>query len=241
MCAKKAPIRGKLSGDQTKAEPSEGGRVMRYSITSLPEQTRKYWQAIFWEESTDYNELLTVCQSYPYYWISPVHEPDNECAKRHWHVIVGAGNPFCPYRKRSVYSAIVNVKGATWSKELGKGIAYPVDRLKAAIAYLVHLNNPEKEQFENGVNEITTNRFDILDEIVVREPSFDCMAWDEQHKPSSFMGSLGIIASEGFLTPSEAVKLVQWYANHLDIFEEPDRASQVAHTSKPWEFVEVFE
>lgn len=212
---------------------------MRYLITELPYQLRKYWIVIFWEESTDYNELLTVCQTYAYYWISPIHEPDNECSKRHWHVIVGEDTRFCPYKKRSKYSAIVNVKGATWSKELDKGIAYPVDKLKRAIAYLVHLNNPEKQQFKGGLSEIVTNSPDILDSIVKAEPDFDCYAWDEEHQPKSFMGSLGMISQEGFLTPSETCKLVSWYANHMDVFEGRETDYSAPGSGKWLDFVEV--
>lgn len=212
---------------------------MRYSITSLPEQSRKYWMLIFWEESTDYDELLTVCQTYAYYWISPLHKPDNDCNKPHYHVVVGEDTRFCPYKKRSKYSAIVNVKGATWSKELDRGIAYPVDKLKRSLAYMVHLNNPEKQQFKGGLSEIVTNDRAVLDGIVKAEPDFNCWEWDEQHQPISFMGALSIIASEGFLTASETVKLVSWYANHMDVFEGRTEDYRSSHSGSWYHFEDV--
>lgn len=210
-----------------------------YSITQLQNTTRKYWEVIFWQESTDYDELLTVCELYTYYWVSPLHAPGNDCRKPHWHVIVGEDSPWCPYRKRSKYGAITMVKGATWSRGLDRGIAYPVDRLNRAIAYLVHLNNPEKQQFDQGLYAITTNSRDKLDGIVKDEPGFDCATWDDEHKPYSFMHSLGIISSEGFLTPSETVKLVSWYANHGEVFEGRTEDYSSLRTQKYPYFVEV--
>ena len=220
-------------------KPSDGGVRVRYSITSLPSHTRKYWVSIFWQESTDYDELLTVCQGYKDYWISPLHQPDNECSKPHYHVVVGEERPFCPYKKRSKYSGIVNVAGATWSKELDRGIAYPVDNLPRLLAYLVHLNNPEKEQFEGGLRNVVTNNRGKLDEIVIADDGFNCYEWDEQHEPSSFMGSLAMIASEGFLTVSQTVKLVSWYANHMDVFEGREIDYSASGGNNPWEVVEV--
>ncbi len=215
---------------------------MHYRIIDLPFQRRKNWVAIFWQESTDYEELIRVCTKYDNYWISPLHQPDSDCSKPHYHVVVGNNkSSFCPYSDRSKYNDIVNLTGATWSTQLNKGIAYPVDNLNRQLAYLVHLNHPERQQFPGGLSEIQTNNREKLDGIVKAESGFSCYEWDEEHKPVSFMDSLGIMSKEGFLTPSEACKLVTWYANHMDVFEGREEPVTSTQTHKGLVFTEVFE
>lgn len=187
---------------------------MSYSHTDS-----RYWSTVFWRKTTDYGQLMEVCQTvYDEYFVSPCHSADETMGEPHYHVIVGNAAKFSMLSERSKYNALLKLPGCR-HMDGSMGYAKPVRRFYGALAYLVHLNNPEKQQFSGGLSEIVTNRPDMLDRVAKREPGFDCYAWDREHMPSSILDVCGKIASEGFLTADNIVYLLGWYRNRMELFE----------------------
>lgn len=117
--------------------------------------------------------------------ISPKHEPDlngteEEKLKQHWHVVVDFGKNLKSQKQ-------VNKIG----KELVNGTdAFIIESPIGYYEYLIHKNNPEKQQFKNGFEEIVhINGFDLekYQQIDKEEKNFN-----------DFLELLEIIENENF-------------------------------------------
>lgn len=112
----------------------------------MAESTKKrYWTFIVYEESapSDWRERLR--RSHCMFAISPLHQPDGECNKPHWHVIFYSGHG--PITLSAAQAAIPEGIPAN-------GYIEPVHSTQGSQRYLIHLDDPEKEQFVDGINAI---------------------------------------------------------------------------------------
>lgn len=83
--------------------------------------------------------------------ISPLHTPDDEALKPHFHVLVTLSSP------RELTSV-----DAEFNSAFNKTAAFKVGSLKGYARYLCHLDSPDKEQFPIGVEPICINGFEWL-------------------------------------------------------------------------------
>lgn len=78
--------------------------------------------------------------------ISPIHQPDDECKKPHYHVVFYSGNG--PITLQAAKSKIpAEVPANDYVEITASSSGYQ--------RYLIHLDDPEKEQFPEGINAIT--------------------------------------------------------------------------------------
>lgn len=88
--------------------------------------------------------------------ISPLHKPDNEGEdeekKQHWHVILDFGQG--KKSQKQILEISKNLLNGTYPKNIISPIGY--------YEYLIHKNNPQKEQFAEGFKAIKhMNGFDL--------------------------------------------------------------------------------
>lgn len=137
----------------------------------------RYFQFIVYQDSApdDWREILR--KSLGKYAISPVHSADEEISKPHWHVIYKHGNPCSLDFAKSVIPGGI----------AANGYVEPCLHPGNAQRYLVHLDQPEKEQFKGGVNEIDLlNGFPLdlsrdLTKSEVREIRRKVYDWIKEH------------------------------------------------------------
>lgn len=112
----------------------------------------QYFGFLVYQESApaDWKEQLKA--SHEAFAISPLHEPDDEAKKPHWHVIHYHG---APVTAESALRAIPAGVPANGRIEL---IHAPRNYQR----YLIHLDDPEKQQFPQGAKAIETlNNFPL--------------------------------------------------------------------------------
>lgn len=74
--------------------------------------------------------------------VSPLHNPDEETTKQHYHVV---------YK----FSGKKTSDSVQFIRELTKGTyLQPVNDIRAYVRYLIHLDNPEKQQFDSDPGKI---------------------------------------------------------------------------------------
>lgn len=101
------------------------------------EQKARYGCFLVYQESAPENWWEILRGSHGSYAKSPLHEPDDECAKPHYHVIYKHSNTVrLEAMKRSIPSGVP----ANGYVEL---LAHPRNYQR----YLLHLDNPEKQQW----------------------------------------------------------------------------------------------
>lgn len=70
--------------------------------------------------------------------LSPLHEPDEEQKKPHYHIIfMFSGNKNIEQVRLLMY-------------KLGSAMVQPVNDISAMVRYLIHKDNPEKQQFDKS-------------------------------------------------------------------------------------------
>lgn len=113
----------------------------------------RYFVFLVYEESApeDWKEQLK--RSHGAFAISPLHEPDEECKKPHYHVVYMHGNT-------------ITLDGA--KRAMPKGIAAngyvePCTHPRNYQRYLLHLDDPEKQQWQGNPRELieTMNGFPL--------------------------------------------------------------------------------
>lgn len=103
-----------------------------------------YFTFIHYPSGDDDGFLSDLIRSHCMFAVSPLHSADDENAKPHYHII---------YK----HPAPVRISGA--QSCIPAGIAAndhiePAYNPRNLQRYLIHLDNPDKEQFEGGINEI---------------------------------------------------------------------------------------
>lgn len=108
------------------------------------EQKARYGAFIVYPESAPENWWDILRSSHGSYARSPLHEPDGECTKPHFHVIYKHSNTVRLEAMKRVIPAEVPANGYV---EL---VAHPRNYQR----YLVHLDNPEKQQWKSDPREL---------------------------------------------------------------------------------------
>lgn len=108
-------------------------------------QKHRYFDFIVYEESAGEGWVETLRGTHLAFAISPLHEPDGEHDKPHWHVMLKAPNPCTlAYAKTLVPAGVA-----------ANGYIEPTRAPRNYQRYLIHLDDPEKQQFDDGANAIT--------------------------------------------------------------------------------------
>lgn len=107
---------------------------------------KRYFSFLVYEDSAPEDWVGVLRRSHCMFAISPMHQPDEECKKPHWHVMYYSGHG--PVTLASAKAAIPEGVPAN-------GYVEPVASAQGSQRYLIHLDDPEKQQFPEGVNSIT--------------------------------------------------------------------------------------
>lgn len=107
---------------------------------------KRYFNFIVYEDSAPSDWVGILKRSHCMFAISPQHQPDDECAKPHWHVIYysGHGPVTLAAAKATVPEGIA-----------ANGYIEPARSPQGSMRYLIHLDDPEKQQWPDGINAIT--------------------------------------------------------------------------------------
>ncbi|OUN45197.1 hypothetical protein B5G20_10015 [Collinsella sp. An7] len=105
----------------------------------------RYWTFLVYPESAPEDWLGALKRSHGSYAVSPLHQPDDETSKPHHHVIYQHGNT----------TTLNGAKAAIPEDVPANGYVEPVANPSNMQRYLIHLDDPEKEQFADGANSIT--------------------------------------------------------------------------------------
>lgn len=107
----------------------------------------RYFTFLAYPENISEEELIeTLRKSHGSFAISPVHEPDEEHSKPHWHVIYMHGNS----------TTLNGAKAAIPDGIAANGYIEPVTSPTNMQRYLIHLDDQGKQQFPDGINSIKT-------------------------------------------------------------------------------------
>lgn len=122
---------------------------------SKKEQTKySYVAFIVYRYDRDGNEQITeedlhtaLRRSFMMFAVSPLHQPDEDHDGEHWHVIYKHPGPvyFETFKK-----LLLNIPGVPVYNDFLLCLYAPAVYMR----YLIHLDNPEKEQFIGGVNAV---------------------------------------------------------------------------------------
>lgn len=106
----------------------------------------RYFDFLVYEESAPDDWVGVLRRSHCAFAISPIHRPDDECRKSHYHVVFYSGNgPITLAAAKTKIPAGVPANGYVEITASSSGYQ----------RYLIHLDDPDKEQFPDGVNAIT--------------------------------------------------------------------------------------
>lgn len=127
-------------------------------------RTDKYGHELITQDELE----IGLSKSFGEFAISPLHEPDEDDECEHWHVVYRHPGPIvlkgaCKIIRQISYDAQIHVHN-----DYVLALHHP----KVYQRYLVHLDNPEKQQFEGGANSITVvNGFplDVTRELSIPE------------------------------------------------------------------------
>ena len=104
----------------------------------------RYFVFIVYEESAaeDWRERLK--KSHGCFAISPLHQPDEECKKPHYHVVYMHGNT----------TTLEGAKRAIPKDVAANNYVEPCPHPRNYQRYLVHMDDPEKQQWEGNPREL---------------------------------------------------------------------------------------
>ena len=112
----------------------------------MSDQKSRYYAFLVYEDSAPEGWKKQLKDSLGCYAISPLHEPDEEDKKPHWHVIYMHSNTVT---KACALKAIPS--GIPANDQL-----IHVHHPRNYQRYLIHLDDPDKQQFDDGVLAIET-------------------------------------------------------------------------------------
>lgn len=105
----------------------------------------RYFCGLVYPESAPSNWVEQLRDSFGAYAISPLHEPEGEELKPHYHVMYCHGNTV----------SLAAAKSMQPSGIFANDHIEPCMHPRAYQRYLIHLDNPDKQQFDGGVDAIT--------------------------------------------------------------------------------------
>lgn len=107
---------------------------------------KRYWNFLVYEDSAPEGWMDILKRTHCMFAISPQHQPDEECMKPHWHVMFYSGHgPI----------TLAAAKAAIPENVPANGYIEPAYSAQGSQRYLIHLDDPEKQQFPDGLNSIT--------------------------------------------------------------------------------------
>lgn len=112
-------------------------------------KSRYFWFVIYLEDVPEFLDLVRILkETHLAFLISPLHSQDAKHLKPHWHVIFDYGNTvrFCTAKKLLIEELELPI---------GANYIEPVKRFRIACRYLCHLDDLDKEQFEDPKEQIT--------------------------------------------------------------------------------------
>lgn len=112
-------------------------------MAKKPSKT-SYFLFLVYPESAPDDWVGMLRRSHCAFAISPLHQPDEEHDKPHYHVIFHSDGPI---NLSNAYEKIPNEVPAN-------GYVEPAGSSSGSMRYLIHLDDPEKEQFPGGANAI---------------------------------------------------------------------------------------
>lgn len=105
----------------------------------------RYFAFLVYPESAPEDWLEQLKRTHGEYAISPVHQPDDDCKKQHYHVIFRYPGP----------ATLAAATDAIPSNVPANGHVEPVTAPRNYQRYLIHLDDPDKQQWEQGQDAIT--------------------------------------------------------------------------------------
>lgn len=106
---------------------------------------KRYWLFEVYPESAPKSWLELLKATRCCFAISPLHQPDEQDAKPHYHVIYYSPGPITWENAKAVIPEEVPANGhIEWAKSS-----------QGSQRYLIHLDDPEKQQFPEGAKAIT--------------------------------------------------------------------------------------
>lgn len=116
----------------------------------MPDKAR-YFDFITYETDREKVKAILKAEGGDYL-ISPVHQPDSEQSKPHLHVMYRHGNTVTVKAAKKVIPADLPANGYVVA------VAHPTNRQR----YYLHLDDPEKQQFDGGARDlILVNNFPL--------------------------------------------------------------------------------
>ena len=106
---------------------------------------QRYWTFLVYPESAPDDWVGILRRSHGCYAISPLHQPDGEVKKPHYHVIYMHGNT----------TTLGGARAAIPDSVPANGFIEPAHNPSNLQRYLIHLDDQDKEQFPDGANAIT--------------------------------------------------------------------------------------
>lgn len=103
----------------------------------------RFFAFITYETDIEVIKSLLIAEGGDYL-ISPLHQPDDECKKPHYHVLYCHGNS----------TTFKCAKKIVPESLPANGVLLPVHHPRNMMRYFLHLDNPEKQQFPNGRNDL---------------------------------------------------------------------------------------
>lgn len=110
----------------------------------MAQEKSRYAAFLVYEESAAEDWKKTLKSSHGMYAVSPLHEPDDEVLKPHRHVLYMHGSPVS-------FNALRNAipRGVAANEHI-EIVHHPRQYQR----YLIHLDDPEKQQFQGGADAI---------------------------------------------------------------------------------------
>lgn len=144
--------------NENDVEKYKGKRARNWTLIIYPESAPQNWRGILDDEHIMWVE-------------SPLHDrdtnPDGEKKKAHWHILL-------TFEGKKSYRQIKEI-----ADELNSPIPKPVQSAKGLVRYMIHMDNPEKYQYDkseiigHGGADVSsyfelsaTRKLDILNDIV---------------------------------------------------------------------------
>lgn len=106
----------------------------------------RYFAFLVYPESAPEDWLEQLNRTHGEYAISPLHAPDDDCKKAHYHVIYRHAGP----------ATLAAAKDAIPPDVPANCHVEPVTAPRNYQRYLIHLDDPDKQQWEQGPKAITT-------------------------------------------------------------------------------------
>lgn len=109
---------------------------------------RNWTTIIYFEELGGYDIFLDKLKKIQYqYLLSPIHNPDEESTKKHCHLLLVGDKK----NKEQIKELLAELTEKKDNSLVGIATPLKVLNLRSMVRYFLHLDNKDKEQFENQI------------------------------------------------------------------------------------------